>query len=307
MTDGMLHIGDVEVVDTFAEAFPMNGARVIVTAQSRRWADEAARSATGFATSVIGCKCEAGIERDLDPSETPDGRPGVSLLIFAMSREDLGKRLVDRVGQSVMTCPTTSAFDGLSSVEDRRLDVGGQLRYFGDGFQASKVIGGRRFWRIPVMEGEFLCEETFGAIKGVGGGNLIVLGPDQPTTLRATEAAADAIRGMPGVIMPFPGGIVRSGSKVGARTGKMPASTNDGLSPTLRIQAPETQVGDGHNSVLEIVIDGLSEKQVHDAMRAGLHAAAANGASRVTCGNYGGDLGPFHFPLREMLDPEPPS
>ena len=143
-------VGQTEVADTFAEAFGMRYARVVITAATDAWAHEAARSMTGFATSVIGCKCEAAIERRLGAGDTPDGRPGIAVLLFAMDREGVGKRILERVGQSVMTCPTTACFDGLPGAE-RTAALGSSLRYFGDGFQASKVIGGQRFWRIPVM------------------------------------------------------------------------------------------------------------------------------------------------------------
>ena len=223
-----------EIADTFAEAFPMWGARVVITAATPEWALESGRSMTGFATSVIGCKCEASIERELAPDETPDGRPGVSVLLFAMDREGVGKRLVERVGQCVLTSPTAACFNGLDA--ERTVDVGGQLRFFGDGYQSSKVLDGRRYWRVPVMEGEFLVEERFGVVKGVAGGNIIMLGRDAESALRAAEAAASAMRSVEGVIMPFPGGIARSGSKVGSRYGALPASTNDVLCPTLRGQ-----------------------------------------------------------------------
>ncbi len=295
----VLRLHDAEIVDTFAEAFPMWGARIVITAATAGWALESARSLTGFATSVIGCKCEAGIECEITPDESPDGRPAVSVLLFATDREGLGKRLVERIGQSVLTCPTTACFNGLQS--EHTVDVGGQLRFFGDGYQASKVVGEQRFWRIPVMEGEFLIEERFGILKGVGGGNLIVLGPDEQATLAATQAAADAMREVRDVILPFPGGIVRSGSKVGSRYAGLVASTNDALCPTLRVQAPDSQVPGGVGSVLEIVIDGLSLDAVRAAMAAGLQAAAKAGAGRVTAGNYGGSLGPHHIHLRELL------
>ncbi len=295
-------IGDAEVEETFAEAFPMRFARLLITAATPGWAHEAARSMTGFATSVIGCKCEAAIERELDPAETPDGRPGVAVLLFAMDREGVGKRIVERVGQSVMTCPTTACFDGLPGAE-RTASLGGTLRYFGDGFQASKVIAGERFWRIPVMEGEFLVADTVGVGKGVGGGNLIVLAADDERALAAAEAAVEAMRGE-GIALPFPGGIVRSGSKVGALTSSsMPASTNHRFAPTLRVQAGNTLVPDGVGTVLEIVIDGVSEDAVREAMRRGLHAAAAGGASHLSAANFGGDLGEFHFPLSDLRDP----
>ncbi|HET8624655.1 MAG TPA: hypothetical protein VFM14_13915, partial [Gemmatimonadales bacterium] len=138
------------IEDTFAEAFTMRVSRLIITGASSRWANAAALKLTGFATSVIGCKCEAGIERVLEREETPDGRPGVSVLFMTMGKDDLPKRLIERVGQTVLTCPTTACFDGLPDAPDR-LGVGSSLRYFGDGFQASKVVAGERYWRIPVM------------------------------------------------------------------------------------------------------------------------------------------------------------
>jgi formylmethanofuran--tetrahydromethanopterin N-formyltransferase len=295
-------LGATAVEDTFAEAFPMRFARLVITAATPGWAHEAARSATGFATSVIGCKCEAAIERPLDPGETPDERPGVAVLLFAMDREGVGKRVIDRVGQCVMTCPTTACFDGLPGA-DRTVPVGGTLRYFADGFQASKVIAGRRFWRIPVMEGEFLVTESVGVGRGVGGGNLIIQAVDETAALAAAQAAADAMRGE-GIALPFPGGIVRSGSKVGALTStSIPATTNHQLAPTLRAQIEDSLVPDGVNSVFEIVIDGVSEEAVREAMRRGLHAAAAAGATHITAANFGGKLGEFHFPLSDLRDP----
>ena len=221
-----MNIRGVFIEETFAEAFTMRVARLIVTGRSMRWAREAALKLTGFATSVIGCKCEAGIEREVPEAETPDGRPGISILFMVMSKDDMGKRLIERVGQTVLTCPTTACYDGLPAAPDR-VGVGSALRFFGDGFQASKLIGSERFWRIPVMEGEFLVQEKFGMVKGVGGGNFLILARSADAALAAAEAAADAIAGHPGVILPFPGGVVRSGSKVGSRRIKsMIASTS---------------------------------------------------------------------------------
>jgi formylmethanofuran--tetrahydromethanopterin N-formyltransferase len=295
-------LGDVEVADTFAEAFPMRFARLVITAATDAWALEAARSMTGFATSVIGCKCEAAIERALSGEETPDGRPGFAVLLFAMDRDGVGTRVIERVGQSVMTCPTTACFDGLPEAE-RTVPLGRSLRYFGDGFQASKVIAGRRFWRIPVMEGEFLVSEAVGVGRGVAGGNLVIGAGDDPRALAAAQAAAEAMRGE-GIALPFPGGIVRSGSKVGALTSKsLPASTNHQMAPTLRAQVDDTLVPEGVGAMFEIVIDAVSEGAVREAMRRGLHAAAGAGATHVTAANFGGKLGEFHFPLSELRDP----
>ena len=288
------------IEDTFAEAFTMRAARIVITAHSLTWARHAASKLTGFATSVIQCKCEAGVDRELDPKETPDGRPGVSVLFMTMGKDDMPKRLVERIGQTVLTCPTTACFDGLPEVPDR-VAVGSSLKFFGDGFQASKVINGERFWRIPVMEGEFLVQEKFGMQKAVAGGNFLILAETAETALAAAEAAVSAMTGRAGVIMPFPGGIVRSGSKVGSRTSKtMIASTNDAFCPTLRAVTP-TQIPEGVNSVLEIVLNGLDGAAIEGAMRLGIDAACRDGVRSITAGNYGGKLGPHHFYIRKIM------
>ena len=295
-----MNIRGVFIEETFAEAFTMRVARLIVTGRSMRWAREAALKLTGFATSVIGCKCEAGIERVLAETETPDGRPGISILFMVMSKDDMGKRLIERVGQTVLTCPTTACYDGLPAAPDR-VGVGSALRFFGDGFQASKLIGGERFWRIPVMEGEFLVQEKFGMVKGVGGGNFLILARSGDAALAAAEAAADAIAGHPGVILPFPGGVVRSGSKVGSRRIKsMIASTNDAYCPTLRA-VTTSALPDTVNSVLELVINGTDADAIASAMRVGIDAACRDGVVTISAGNYGGKLGPHHFHLRKIM------
>src|SRR5918992_1726508 len=296
-----MRIRGVLIEDTFAEAFTMRVARIVITAASLRWVRAAALKLTGFATSVIGCKVEAGVERELAAGETPDGRPGVSVLLMTMSKDDLPKRLVERIGQTVLTCPTTACYDGFPDAPDR-VGVGSALRFFGDGFQSSKVIGGQRFWRIPVMEGEFLVQETFGMLKGVGGGNFLILGRTGEATLAAAESAADTMASQQGVILPFPGGVVRSGSKVGSRRSKtMIASTNDAFCPTLRA-VTETALPAEVNSVLEIVINGTDASAVAAAMRIGIDAACRDGVASISAGNYGGKLGPHHFHLRKIMN-----
>src|SRR5204862_2159534 len=136
----------------FAEAFPMPAARLIVTAETAAWARTAGQVTTGYAASVIGCDAEAGIERDVPPDETPDGRPGVSLLLFAFNRDALQKAVINRVGQCVLTCPTTACYNGLPVVKDKSIRLGGNLRFFGDSWQFSKKLDGRRYWRLPVMD-----------------------------------------------------------------------------------------------------------------------------------------------------------
>jgi len=292
----------VRIVDTFAEAFDMRAARVTITAESQKWARTAGQYMTGFATSVIGCKVEAGIEADLNADETPDGRPGISVLLFGFDANGLSTRLLDRIGQTVLTCPTTACFDGLPE-ELERVAVGGTLRYFGDKFQSSKMIGGRRYWRIPVMDGEFLIQESFGVKKAIGGGNLLILGRDQAATLGAAEAAVDAMRSVRGVILPFPGGIVRAGSKVGARNyKKLVASTNDAYCPTLRGRSGvSSAVPSEANCVLELVVDGLDRTAIEQALRLGLDAACRPGIVEISAGNYGGKLGKHHFRLHDLM------
>ena len=289
----------VPIDDTFAEAFPMTAARAIVTADNAEWAAIAGAAMTGYATSVIGCDAEASVERVLTPEETPDGRPGVSVLAFAFSRDALEKALTNRVGQCVMTCPTTACYNGLP-VTEKSINIGGKLRYFGDGWQIAKKLDGRRYWRIPVMDGEFTCEETFGTVKGVAGGNIILLGRDRASTMAATLAAVAAMRALPDVILPFPGGIARSGSKVGSKYKALRASTNTAFSPSLRGLVP-SELPEGVDCVYEIVLDGLTLEAVERATAAGIRAGALPDIARITAGNYGGKLGPFHIRLHDVL------
>ena len=300
-----MHRNGIAIDDSFAEAFPMKATRLVITAHDRVWALHAAVSATGMATSVIACGCEAGIERELPPQETPDGRPGVAILLFAVSGKELAKQVERRVGQCVMTCPTTAVFAGLR--EGEPVALGRNLRFFGDGWQSSKVIGGVRYWRVPVMDGEFVAQETTFVTKGVGGGNLLLLGHDTDAALAGATAAVQAMRAVAGVILPFPGGVVRSGSKVGSKYAAVVASTNDAFCPSLANLSPRSVLDEDVRCVLEIVIDGLTEADVAAAMRAGIAAVVARGAeagiSRISAGNYGGKLGPFHFKLH-ALSPE---
>jgi formylmethanofuran--tetrahydromethanopterin N-formyltransferase len=296
-------INGVVIDDTFAEAFPMSGTAIQVTADSEKWALEAARSFTGFATSVIACGCEAGIDRIVPPEETRDGRPGVRILLFSMDKAGVVKQLGTRLGQCILTSPSSACYADLAG--ESEIDLGSAIRYFADGWQISKKFGGKHFWRMPVMEGEFLCEAKTGITsRGVGGGNLLFLARSPSQALAAAEAAVEAMRAVPDVIMPFPGGIVRSGSKVGGKYKGMMASTNDAYCPTLK-GVTASALGPEIGSVLEIVIDGLSAGAVADAMRAGLKAAVDlgpdDGALRIGAGNYGGNLGPHHFHLKDLL------
>ncbi|MGR9090608.1 MAG: formylmethanofuran--tetrahydromethanopterin N-formyltransferase [Gammaproteobacteria bacterium] len=297
-----MKINGVAIENTFAEAFPMKATRLIVTAANDTWAGHAGAAMTGFATSVIACGCEAGIERVLKPRDTPDGRPGISVLLFTMSKKELGKQIQNRVGQCVLTCPTTACYAGLD--EGDPIELGKNLRFFGDGYQISKKFGDQRYWRVPVMDGEFVCEEATRIAPAIGGGNFLILAETQAQALEASERAVTAMRRVPNVIMPFPGGVVRSGSKVGSKYKALPASTNDRYCPTLKglvdsALAPEV------GAVLEIVIDGLDTASIDKATKVGIEAACRMGRKRgiiaISAGNYGGNLGPYHFKLREIL------
>lgn len=297
-----MQINGIEIEDTFAEAFDMTATRIIITAAEPAWARRAAEAMTGFATSVIGCGVEAGIERFLDGDETPDGRPGVAILMFSISGSELEKQLVRRVGQCVLTCPSTSVFAGLQS--EKRIAMGSRLRYFGDGHQISKRIGKERYWRIPVMDGEFVCQDTVCRQSAVGGGNFLVLAKTIHGALHACDSAVFAIKKLLGCITPFPGGVARSGSKVGSKYKMLGASTNDAFCPTLREQT-KSYVLDQTSAALELVIDGLTPEIVGQAMRIGIEAACEVGPScgvlKITGGNYGGKLGKHHYHLRQLM------
>ncbi len=300
-----MKLNGITIDDTFAEAFNMRATRVIITALNLKWAYHAANAMTGFATSVIGCGVEAGIERELSADETPDGRLGVSVLLFAMGSKVLMQQLETRMGQCILTCPTAAAFAGVDS-EDQ-INLGKHLRYFGDGFQTSKLIAGKRYWRIPVMDGECLVQESTGMVRAIGGGNFLILATSQAAALNAAETAIEAMKKVPNVIMPFPGGVVRSGSKVGSKYPKMFASTNDAFCPTLK-GLVQTELSDDIESVMEIVIDGLSFDDIAKAMKVGIEAICAlnkngknSGIKRISAGNYGGKLGPHHFKLHQIL------
>ncbi len=301
-----MQINGIQIDDTFAEAFNMRATRVIITALNLKWAYHGANAMTGFATSVIGCGVEAGIECELSADETPDGRVGVSVLLFAMGSKVLMQQLETRMGQCILTCPTAAAFAGIESEDQISVDMinlGAHLRYFGDGFQTSKLISGKRYWRIPVMDGEFLVQESTGMVRAIGGGNFLILATSQTAALNAAETAIEAMQKIPNVIMPFPGGVVRSGSKVGSKYPKMFASTNDAFCPTLK-GLVQTELSDDIESVMEIVIDGLSFEDIALSMKVGIEAIFAlknSSIKRISAGNYGGKLGPHHFKLHEIL------
>jgi formylmethanofuran--tetrahydromethanopterin N-formyltransferase len=300
--DGEFQNTFTEIQNTFAEMFGMWVGRVLITAENEKWANIAARTATGFASSIIMSPAEAGVERAVQPENTPDGRPGVLVQIYHRTRIDLKTQMVLRIGQCIMTCPTTAAFDALPEAK-RRLKVGRSLRLFGDGFQKKDVFADKRIWRIPVMEGEFVVNDNFGAAKAIAGGNLIMMARDISAGLHAAEKSVETIRNScEEVVMPFPGGVCRSGSKAGSLKYKLKASTNHPFCPKLGGLTDDSQVPDGVDCVYEIVINGLNLYVVKKAMAEGIKAAAGvQGVLRISAGNYGGKLGPYHAYLKDLL------
>jgi formylmethanofuran--tetrahydromethanopterin N-formyltransferase len=298
-----MKVNGVAIDDTFAEAFGMSGTALIITADTLKWAMIAATTMTGFGTSVIGCGAECGIDYEVAADQTPDGRPGVRVLVFGFSPDAILPQLKNRVGQCVLTSPGSACYNGLDSPQKLALSAG--PRFFGDGWQIAKRFGKRRFWRVPVMDGEFVIEDSCGlTTDAVGGGNLLILGRDRTGLLETAEAAVAAIAKVPDVITPFPGGIVRSGSKVGSKYKGAVASTNNAFCPTLK-GTTKTELDPDTIAVLEIVIDGLTSQAVSNAMRAGLKAVtdigAAKGVTRVSAGNYGGKLGQHHYHLKDYV------
>lgn len=293
-----MQINGVTIEDTFAEAFPMWASRLIITADTPRLALLGATAASGLAISIIGCGCEAGVGMAIPEVETPDRRPGRELLLFSYSPEKLEEHLFLRIAQAVLPTATTACFNGLEA--EKKTTVGGKVRYFGDGFQSSKRMGGKRFWRVPTADGDFVVEESFGMKEGIGGGNLILVGSHRTQVLEAAEAAVEAALKIPGVIASFPGGVCRSPSKIGSRYKNVRASTNDPFCPTLRSRT-ETRLPENADAAYEIVLDGLTEQSVGEAMRVGMLAACREGMLFITAGNYGGKLGPYHFHLHALL------
>ena len=294
-------INGIKIENTFAEAFPMKVVRLIITADSKYWLKQAANNVTGFATSVIACGCEAGVEKEIKSSQTPDGRSGIAVLLFAMDSKGLAKQVLRRVGQCILTSPTTACFSGLESNE--KINLGSAIRFFGDGFQVSKKINDKKIWRIPVMEGEFVIEDKTSITNGIGGGNILIIGNSNGEVLKSAEAAVKEMKKVNNIILPFPGGIVRSGSKVGSKYKSLIASTNDAYCPTLK-GITKTKLSKSNESVLEIVIDGINEKDISLAMKKGISIICKKfnkGIKSISAGNYGGKLGPHHFHLRDVM------
>jgi formylmethanofuran--tetrahydromethanopterin N-formyltransferase len=294
-----MHIGPTEILDTHAEAFAARYARLIITAADAFWLDAAAGSLCGYGTSVIGCDAEVGLERRLSADQSPDGRPGVSVLLFAFKKERLATAVGNRVGQCVLTCPTTACYNGLPDAAES-IPLGDYVRFFGDGFESTSTVHGRDVRQIPVMDGEFLIERVAGVGRGVAGGNIILQSESQAAGLGAARRAASTVASLAGVITPFPGGVCRSGSKVGSKYKRLVASTHDAFCPALRDRV-ESQLVAGAKFAYEIVINGVDRLSVEAAMRAAIEAAVEGGVLAIGAGNFGARLGKIDIRLHELF------
>jgi formylmethanofuran--tetrahydromethanopterin N-formyltransferase len=299
-----MELNGVEIEDTFAEAFPIKVARVLITAVNERWAMEAAKETTGFGTSVIMCPAEAGVDTIASPEETPDGRPGVYVIFCTFGYKALDEQLLARIGQCVLTSPTTAVFNALEKEENgKEFNTGFKLKFFGDGFESEEELNGRAVARVPIMGGEFVMEKNVCAKEGVAGGNLFILAKDQMSALNAAEAAVSAVGQVEGTITPFTGGVVASGSKPGSQKYKfMHATINEKYCPTLKDKVEGSELPADVNGVFEVVINGVSEDAVKEAMKAGITAAVnVPGVVKITAGNFGGTWGKYHLKLKDVL------
>ena len=297
-----MEINGVEIKDNYAEGFGIKVTRILVTAATKRLAKIAATEATGYGTSVIGCPAEAGIDCYVPPTETPDGRPGYVIMLCQGSKKQLDHELLERIGMCILTAPTTAAFNVLDDA-DEELKTGFKLKFFGDGFEDELEIDGRKMHSIPIMSGDFLVESEFGYKDGVAGGNFFILAKDQMTGVEAAQAAVAAISKVEGVITPFPGGMVASGSKVGSNKYAkfLNASTNEKMCVTLKGEV-DSDIRDDADGVFEIVIDGVDEESVKAAMKAGIEAACAvDGVLEISAGNFDGKLGAYIMNLQELF------
>ncbi|MGZ7095171.1 MAG: formylmethanofuran--tetrahydromethanopterin N-formyltransferase [Methanobacterium sp.] len=298
-----MQLNNVEIEDTFAEAFGIFVSRFLITAATEKFAKIAADETVGFGSSVIMCPAEAGIDRYVPPSETPDGRPGYIVMICHPKKDELEHQLLERIGQCVLTSATTAVFDAMGDEADEKLKVGFKLKFFGDGFESKDVVDGRTVYKVPIMSGDFVIEGELGIKKGVAGGNFFIMAENQASALVATEVAVDAIENIPGTITPFPGGIVASGSKIGSKYKFMAASTNEKFCPTLRgVEGVTCEIPEGITGIYEIVIDGVSEEAIANAMKAGISAAVkVAGVKRIYAGNYDGTLGAYQIWLQKLF------
>lgn len=301
-----MRLNNVEIEDTFAEAFPMYIGRFIITASTRRWALSSAQEAKGLGVSATLGPGEAGIEREVTRDESPDNRPGYILDVGHRQRKELNYWLIARIRKGVLPTPTTSVFDAMpKEMTEYSIEVKDTpIQLFGDGFEEIVERKGRAVYKIPRMDGFFFIETKLGVARGIAGGNFLILGESQAASLMAAEVAVDAIKEIPYVFNPCAGGIAASGTKVGGRKyTEAVATTNDAYCASIRDRVIETKLPSGVNCVYEIFVNGLDLDSVEKAMKVGIEAATTvSGVKKITAGNYGGTLGNILIPLKKALE-----
>ncbi len=292
-----------KIESTFSECFEMWHSRILITAIDEEMALIAAQSTIGFATSIIMCTAEAGIEQIVDKDKTPDGRPGVIVQIWTRSSKKMKDELLARLSQCAMTAPTTRIFNYL--IDGTKSEpIGKLISYFGDGYQKkSSFYDNRTMWEIPVMDGFFLIEETFGFSKGIAGGLLILVGTTEEETLGAARSAINAIRkSSTKAITSFPGGICRSGSKIGSKYSFLNESTNHKYCPTLKDKIDDSELPNNAQCVYEIVINAVNEDELKSAMKIAINTLKADKRIiKITSSNFGGELGSIKINLNELI------
>ncbi|MDO5851053.1 MAG: formylmethanofuran--tetrahydromethanopterin N-formyltransferase [Methanobacteriaceae archaeon] len=289
--------------NTYAEAFPAKLSEILITAETKELALIAAQTATGYATSFIGCPAEAGIDQFIPENETPDNRPGYSIIICQTTTKKLENQLLERIGQCILTAPTTAVYNLLPESETQT-NTGFKLKFFADGYETKETINNRTMFKIPIMSGDFIIEENIGIIDAIAGGNLFIEANTQKQALKGAQNAINAIKKVPGAITPFPGGIVASGSKIGSQKYSfMNATTNHQFCPTLKDTINDSKLGKDINGIYEIVINAKDMETIKKATKeAILNASKVEGVQIISAGNYGGKLGKYHIHLEELFE-----
>ena len=296
-----LQINGVPIQDDYSETFSGRLARVLVTSVNRRWALEAAMETKGLGRSATSPPCEATLEREVGPDETPDGRPGFVIQMMDRKLEQLAACLVLRIRKGAIPNPKTSVFDALPpELAEEAIDIEGTIiQRFGDGWEEAVEAYGRKLFRVPKMDGAFHVERSFGVVRqAVTGGMFLILAKFDEAALEAAEAALEAVSGIPLVVVKN----AASGSKVGAKNYRdMVATTNHHYCPTLAGDA-DSALPESVRCVYEIIISAPRLDEVRLGMRAGIEAATAiDGVEQIHTANYGGKLGKGKIYLHSLF------
>jgi formylmethanofuran--tetrahydromethanopterin N-formyltransferase len=295
-----LKINGVPIQDDYSETFAAQCCRVLITGVNRKWALEAALETKGIGRSATQPPCEATLEREVPPAETPDGRPGFLIQMMDRKLETLKQCLALRLRKGAVPVPTSGVFDGLPrELAADYVDLEGSvIQKFGDGFERESIVYGRNVYQVPRMDGWLNVERKFGVVKAVTGGMFLILATSNESALAAAERTLEQVSQVPMIVVK----CAASGSKVGAKNyTDMVATTNDVYCPTLA-DRPETKLPKDVHCVYEIIISGPREADVRRGMRVGIEAATSKpGVVAIHTANYGGKLGSGKIHLHELF------